>query len=83
MEKARGFIGSRRNPSSSLPGITNRVSEEDKKGFEIASECILECICWLTKKGLTLRGHREDIDNEDLNSGNFWELVRFVSSYVI
>ena len=54
----------------------------DKKGFEVTVETILKCICWLSKQGLSLRGHRENFEDDEANSGNFCELVKFVSQFV-
>ena len=55
------------------------LDAERKKWVNILY-CIVDVILYLVKQNLSLRGHRESLD-EDGNHGNFLELIKLLSKY--
>ena len=55
----------------------------EKKKWKLIIEREIECLRFLIIQNIPLRGHNEDIINEDINNGNFFELITFVSTFDI
>ena len=82
VRKAKMFLETYNDPTKSIAGHIFKANEKDSQGFKMAIESIFKCIVWLAKQGLALRGHRLNMDSDELNSGNFCELVKFVAEFI-
>lgn len=53
---------------------------EERRTWRDILQHLMGVILWLCKQGLSLYGHREELDLEE-NRGNFLELIEYTSNY--
>jgi len=78
MERMANFIKTCANPAQSVVNILSKEREERIAQNTTVLKSLFECIFFCGRQGISLRGHRDDSSQSDLDKrGNFLELVEF------
>ena len=74
------FLSQYKNPNNSLEGLSKKISEEKKNEILWSLKLIFSSILYLVKNNLPLRGHRENIEDENTNNGCLIGLIQLIKS---
>ena len=78
MAKMEAFKESHENSSQSIANLLQSAREERIIKNRQVIACLLKCIAFCGRLGITLRGHRDDYTADPLvHKGNFYEVVQF------